>query len=78
MTKTEFMSILETEGWDYAVDGLLFQSIQNGDKNIEALCEVYQSAYRTDDYQKTNDPDNGLCYKIRKFVVDNIIENLED
>ena len=77
MTKTEFMSISETEGWDYAVDGLLFQSIQNGDKNIEALCKIYHDAYCTDDYQKTNDPDYGLCYKIRKFAVDNIIENLE-
>ena len=78
MTKTEFMSISETEGWDYAVDGLLFQSIQNGDKNIEALCKIYHDAYCTDDYQKTNDPDYGLCYKIRKFAVDNIIEKLED
>ena len=78
MTKTEFMSISETEGWDYAVDGLLFQSIQNGDKNIEALRKIYHDAYCTDYYQKTNDPDYGLCYKIRKFAVDNIIENLED
>ena len=77
MTKTEFINMLEI-GWDYVVYGLLFQSIQNGDKNIEALCKVYHDAYNTDDYKKTNDPDYGLCYKIRKFAVDNIIENLED
>lgn len=77
MTQAEFMRKLETEGWDFAVGGLLFQAVCDGDKNIEALCEVYQSAYRTDDYQKTHDPDNGLCYKIREFAVDRIIENLE-
>ena len=77
MTKTEFINMLEI-GWDYAVYGLLFKSIQNGDKNIEALCKVYHDAYSTYDYKKTNDPDYGLCYKIRKFAVDNIIENLED
>ena len=77
MTQAEFMRRLETEGWDSAVGSLSFMAMRDGDKNIEALCEVYQSAYRTDDYQKTNDPDNGLCYKIREFAVDRIIENLE-
>lgn len=77
MTKTEFINKLETEGWDSAVGSLSFMAMCDGDKNIEALYEVYQSAYRTDDYQKTNDPDNGLCYKIREFAVDRIIENLE-
>lgn len=78
MTKAEFIRIVETEGWDYVVDSLLFQSIQKGDKNIEALCKVYHDAYHTDDYQKTHDPDNGLCYKIRKFAIYRILENLED
>ena len=77
MTKTEFINKLETEGWDSAVGGLLFQAVCDGDKNIETLCEIYQKAYHTDDYQKTNDPDNGLCYKIREFAIDRIIENLE-
>ena len=77
MTQAEFMRRLETDGWDSAVGGLLFQSVCDGDKNIEALCEIYQQAYHTDDYQKTNDPDNGLCYKIREFAIDRIIENLE-
>lgn len=77
MTKAEFMNKLETEGWDFAVGGLSFEAMCDGNKNIEALCEVYQNAYRTDDYQKTNDPDNGLCYKIREFAIDRIIEILE-
>lgn len=77
MTQAEFMRRLETEGWDSAVDDLSFMAICDGNKNIEVLCEVYKSAYRTDDYQKTNDPDNGLCYKIREFAIDRIIENLE-
>ena len=77
MTKAEFINNLEI-GWDYAVDGLLFQSIQKGDKNIEALCKIYHDAYSTDDYKKTNHPDNGLCYKIREFAINTILENLED
>lgn len=77
MTKTEFINKLETDGWDFAVGGLSFDAILNGNKNIEALCKVYQTAYRTDDYQKTHDPDNGLCYKVREFAIDRIIEILE-
>ena len=77
MTKTEFINKLETEGWDSSVGSLSFMAMCDGDKNIEALGEVYQNAYRTDDYQKTHDPDNGLCYKIREFAINKIIENLE-
>lgn len=76
MTKAEFINNLE-DGWDSVIDDLSFEAMCDGNKNIEALCEVYQSAYLTDDYQKTNDPDNGLCYKIREFAIDRIIEILE-
>lgn len=76
MTKTEFINNLEN-GWDSAIDDLSFEAMCDDDKNIEALCEVYKIAYRTNDYQKTGDPDNGLCYKIREFAVDRIIEILE-
>lgn len=55
MTKAEFMNKLETEGWDFTVGGLSFEAMCDGNKNLEALCEVYQNAYRTDDYQKTNE-----------------------
>ena len=77
MTQAEFMRRLETDGWDSAVDSLSFMAMCDGNKNIETLCEIYKSAYRTNDYQKTNDPDNGLCYKIREFAVDRIIGILE-
>ena len=77
MTKTEFINKLETEGWDSSVGSLSFMAMCDGNKNIETLCEVYQSAYRTDDYQKTHDPDNGLCYKIREFAINTILEILE-
>lgn len=76
MTKTEFINNLEN-GWDSAIDDLSFEAMCDDDKNIEALCEVYKIAYRTNDYQKTGDPDNGLCYKTREFAVDRIIEILE-
>ena len=77
MTQAEFMRRLETDGWDSTIDDLSFMAMCDGDKNIEALCEVYQNAYRTNDYQKTNDPDNGLCYKIREFAINTILEILE-
>lgn len=77
MTQAEFMRRLETDGWDSAVGSLFFVAMCDGDKNIEALCEIYQQAYRTDDYQKTHNPDNGLCYKIREFAVGRIIGILE-
>lgn len=77
MTKTEFINNLE-DGWDSAIDDLSFEAMCDENKNIEALCEVYKAAYRTNDYQKTGDPDNGLCYTIRKFAIDKIIETLED
>ena len=77
MTKKEFINKLETDGWHSAVGSLSFMAMCDGDKNIEALCEIYQQAYHTDDYQKTHDPDNGLCYKIREFAIDRIIEILE-
>lgn len=77
MTKTEFINNLE-DGWDSAIDDLSFEAMCDENKNIEALCEVYKTAYRTNDYQKTSDPDNGLCYKIRKFAINKIIETLED
>ena len=77
MTKTEFINNLEN-GWDSAIDDLSFEAMCDGDKSIETLCEVYKTACRTNDYQKTNNPDNGLCYTIRKFAIDKIIETLED
>lgn len=78
MTQAEFMRRLETDGWDSTIDDLSFMAMCDGNKNIGALCEVYKTAYRTNDYQKTNDPDNGLCYKIREFAVDRIIGILEN
>ena len=77
MTQAEFMRRLETDGWASTVDDLSFMAMCDGNKNIETLCEIYKIAYRTDDYQKTNDLNNGLCYKIREFAVYRIIENLE-
>lgn len=77
MTKTEFIDKLENS-WDSAIGDLSFEAACNGDRNIEALCEVYYNAYHTDDYQKTGGPDDGLCYEVRRFAIDKIIEILED
>ena len=74
MTKTRFINNLEV-GWDYAVEQC---SIETNDRNLKVLCSIYYKAYLTDDYQETLHPDSGLCYKIRKFAIDSIIENLEE
>ena len=75
MTRSEFIDIASEEGWDRAVDQC---NIEVDDPNIKALCSVYYKGYLTDDYKQTTDPDVGLCYDIREFAVNKIIENLSE
>ena len=48
-------------------------------KSVEAIEKLPPDKIyvNTADYQKTNDPDHGLCHKIREFAIDRILENLE-
>lgn len=68
----DFIEILETLGWDRAI-----YSLATDDPDIALLCEIYKMAYRTSDYQCTVDPDGGLCWKIRNFCIEQIIDLLE-
>ena len=45
---------------------------------VYAGYDVYYKAYLTDDYKETSDPDVGLCYDIREFVMDKIKEKLSE
>ena len=75
MTRSEFIDIASEEGWDRAVEQC---NIETDDRNLKVLCSIYYKAYSTDDYQETSDPDVGLCYDIREFVIDKIKENLSE
>lgn len=75
MTKAEFIDIASEEGWDRAVAQC---NIETNDRNLKVLCSIYYKAYLTDDYKETSDPDVGLCYEIREFVMDKIKENLSE
>ena len=75
MTRSEFIDIASEEGWDRAVEQC---NIETDDRNLKVLCSIYSKAYLTDDYQETSDPDVGLCYDIREFVMDKIKENLSE
>ena len=75
MTRSEFIDIASEEGWDRAVEQC---NIETDDRNLKVLCSIYYKAYLTDDDQETSDPDVGLCYDIREFVMDKIKENLSE
>ena len=75
MTRSEFIYIASEEGWDR---GVAQCNIETNDRNLKVLCSIYYKAYLTDDYKETSDPDVGLCYDIREFVMDKIKENLSE
>ena len=75
MTRSEFIDIASEEGWDRAVAQC---NIETDDRNLKVLCSIYYKAYLTDDYKETSDPDIGLCYDIREFVMDKIKEKLSE
>ena len=75
MTRSEFIDIASEEGWDRAVAQC---KIETNDRNLKVLCSIYYKAYLTDDYKETSDPDVGLCYDIREFVMDKIKEKLSE
>lgn len=69
-----FKHDLET-GWDYAIEEL-----QKATKNVDlqSLCQMYWKAYETTSYKQSYDPDTGLCYEIRSFMIHKILEVLEN
>ena len=75
MTRSEFIDIASEEGWDRAVAQC---NIETNDRNLKVLSSIYYKAYLTDDYKETSDPDVGLCYDIREFVMDKIKEKLSE
>ena len=62
-------------GWDYAIEELAHLT-ENVD--LLSLCQIYWKAYEMESYKQSYDPDTGLCYEIRSFVVHKILEVLEE
>lgn len=62
-------------GWDYAI-----KELTNTTDNVDLLllCQIYWTAYKTEDYKQSADPDDGLCYDIRSFAIHKILEVLEN
>ena len=75
MTTSEFIDITAEEDWNRAVAQC---DIETNDRNLKVLCSIYYKAYLTDDYKETSDPDIGLCYDIREFIMDKIKEKLSE
>lgn len=65
-----FMHDLEI-GWDYAI-GELANATDNVD--LLSLCQIYWKAYETASYKQSHDPDDDLCYSIREFAINKILE----
>lgn len=61
--------------WDDAIDYI--DSITVSELDVKLLVYMYRKAYTVDDYIETGDPDNGLCFSIRKFVIDELYKLIE-
>lgn len=61
-------------GWDYAITELQYQA----ENDISLLCNIYCQGYHTTEYKDTADPDSGLCYEIRQFAIQKILEVLKN
>ena len=48
------------------------------DLDVKVLCEIYWKAYETEIFQISKDCDCGVCYDIREFAINKIIDFLED
>lgn len=59
--------------WDYAIEDL---QKATDDIDLLSLCQIYWKAYETASYKQSTDPDAGICYDIRAFVVHKILEVL--
>ncbi len=60
-------------GWDYAIERL---TNSNPSNDLCVLIGLYHQAYKTEEYKQTGDSDSGLCYEIRQFAIQKILEVL--
>ena len=63
-------------GWDDAIEHMENNNADNVD--ISFLCKMYWDAYQTTQFLLTGDPDEGLCFEIRNFVIGQIHKILDE
>lgn len=69
---TDFINDLEN-GWDFAIERVQ----KTDDEEIKLLCEMYWQAYKAlGIIPNTSDCDTGICFTIRRFVINTIIDKL--
>lgn len=61
-----YMKHVDTS-WNSAIDYVDEITPANSDAKI--LINMYKKAYQTTDYIESSDPDYGLCFRIRRFVI---------
>lgn len=71
MNKQLFLEYNEI-GWDYAIEQL---AKNNQDKRLRDLIDIYYMGYK---HMINDDPDDGLCFELRQFAVQQILNLLED
>lgn len=67
MTRDEFITICERDGWDAAIS-----AVEAINDYVATLCRIYRNASIGH-----ADPDDGLCYVIREFCIDRLKEYLQ-
>ena len=70
----QFMEHLDNVGWDYAIEKL---DDVCEDTKVKEVINDYWLGYKTSDYQRTLDPDDGLCFMIRQQAIRQLINILE-
>ena len=73
MSKERFEKYLDI-GWDYAIEKVVREQPHPRTK-LRDLTDVYYMGYK---HMVNNDPDDGLCFELRQFAVQQISNLLED
>lgn len=73
MSKERFEEYLEI-GWDYAIEKVVREQPHPRTK-LRDLTDIYYMGYK---HMVNDDPDDGLCFELRQFAVQQILNLLED
>ena len=72
MSKERFEKYLEI-GWDYAIEKVVREQPHPRNK-LRDLTDIYYTGYK---HMVNDDPDDGLCFELRQFAVQQILNLLE-
>lgn len=72
MSKKRFEEYLEV-GWDYAIEKVVREQPHPRTK-LRDLTDIYYMGYK---HMVNDDPDDGLCFELRQFAVQQILNLLE-